>query len=256
MAPLPHAFVESPIAHRGLHDTTQGIVENSLAAVRAAIDAGYGIEIDVQPSVDGRAMVFHDATLDRVTDASGPIAQRSAADLTALALSGTQDTIPLLSDVLAMVAGQVPLLIELKDQSGGLGPADDILERAVAADLKGYAGSVAVMSFNPNMIATMQRLAPDIPRGLVTCSFAEAAWPGLGAETCAALRSIRAFGKVGARFISHDWRDLRNPRVLELQSNDTPILCWTIKSPEDEAEARRVANNVTFEGYLPDVRGR
>ena len=253
MSPLPSEFLAAPIAHRALHDASQGIPENSRAAVRRAMRAGYGIEVDVQLSSDGRAMVFHDDTLDRLTHAAGPVSRHTAQELSDLLLKDSEEHIPTLSDILALVNGEVPLLVEIKDQTGGIGEGHDRLERAVAEELRDYRGPVAVMSFNPFVVATMKGIAPDIPRGLVTCGFIPSKWPHLSAETCAALRSITAFGKAGARFISHEWTDLGSPRVAELKAQGTPILCWTVTTPQIEAEARRLADNITFEGYLPPV---
>ncbi len=248
---LPRAFLEAPIAHRALHDIGQGVVENSVTAIRRAVQAGYGIEIDVQLSSDGVAMVFHDDTLDRLTGVTGPVRARSAADLVELTLTGSEDQIAPLSDVLALIDGAVPLVVEIKDQSGGLGEADTALEEAVARDLDHYAGPVAVMSFNPYVVDAMQRLAPDVPRGLVTSGFVPSKWPHLSSETCTALRSISSFGQVGAAFVSHHWADLGSPRIAELKAQGVPVLCWTVTTPQIEAEARRVADNITFEGYLP-----
>lgn len=251
--PLPRVFTEAPIAHRALHDTSQGILENSPGAVRRAVQAGYGVEVDVQLSADGVAMVFHDDTLDRLTVTQGLVKGRTAQELQDIHLKASDDTIPTLAQVLEMVGGRVPILIELKDQSGGLEEHDDTLERAVAADLAGYDGPAAVMSFNPYVVNAMREHAPDVPRGLVTSGFIPSKWPHLSAEACTALRSISTFGKVGASFISHDWTDLGSPRVAELKSHGTPILCWTVTSPQIEGEARRVADNITFESYLPSV---
>ncbi|MEM7724229.1 MAG: glycerophosphodiester phosphodiesterase family protein [Pseudomonadota bacterium] len=251
--PLPSVFLEAPIAHRALHDASQGILENSPGAVRRAVRAGYGVEVDVQLSADGVAMVFHDDTLDRLTVAQGPVKGRTAKELQDIHLKGSEDTIRTLAQVLEMVGGKVPVLIELKDQSGGLAESDDTLEQAVAADLAEYGGPAAVMSFNPYIVDAMRSHAPDVPRGLVTSGFIPSKWPHLSAETCTALRSISSFGKVGATFISHDWTDLGSPRVGELKANGTPILCWTVTSPQIEGEARRVADNITFESYLPAV---
>lgn len=253
MTELPRSFLERPIAHRALHDAGAGVIENSLTAIDRAMRTGYGIELDLQLSSDGVAMVFHDDTVDRLTNATGPVRGRTAQELGDLRLLGTEDHIPTLSEVLEMVDGAVPLLLELKDQSGGLGQADADLERAVAMELEGYGGDVAVMSFNPFVVAQMRDLAPHLPRGLVTCGFIPSQWPHLAPETCHALRSIASFGQVGARFISHDWTDLGSPRVAELKSQGVPVLCWTIRSPQDEAQARRVADTITFEGYLPAV---
>lgn len=249
---LPAAFVDRPIAHRALHDRQAGRPENSLAAVRAAMTAGYGIEIDLQPSADGVAMVFHDETLDRLAEATGPVAALGAAELSALRLRGGAEGIPTLAQVLGTVAGQVPLLIELKDQTGVMGASDGRLETATAAALAGYDGPVAVMSFNPSMMAWMRDLAPAIPRGLTTYAFPAEdfppAWRDPGTHR-SDLAAIADFDRVGASFISHDWHDLARPRVAELRAQGWPILCWTIRSPADEAEARKVAHSITFEGY-------
>jgi glycerophosphoryl diester phosphodiesterase len=253
MPQLPGIFTELPIAHRALHDAHAGVIENSPTAIRRAVAAGYGIEIDVQRSADMTPVVFHDDTLDRLTAAKGPVATRSAAELRDLRLTGSEDGIPTLAEVLEIVNGQVPLLVEVKDQSGGLGAGDTRFEQAVADVLSAYDGPVAVMSFNPYIIAAMKEAAPQISRGLVTSGFIPSRWPQLSAETCAALRSIRSYGQVGARFISHEWTDLGSPRVAELKAQGVPILCWTVTSPQIEAEARRVADTITFEGYLPPV---
>jgi glycerophosphoryl diester phosphodiesterase len=250
---LPSEFLSAPIAHRALHDAENGIPENSRSAVRRAVSAGYGIEIDVQLSSDGQAVVFHDDTLDRMTRSAGPVAKRTARELSDLVLKGSEDRIPMLSDILDLVGGAVPLLIEIKDQSGAIGEGEDNLERAVAEALRGYEGPVAVMSFNPHVVGAMRKHAPDVPRGIVTSAFIPSRWPQLSAEVCTRLRSIADFGRVSAGFVSHDWTDLGSPRIAELKANGTPILCWTVTTPQIEAEARRVADNITFEGYLPHI---
>lgn len=251
-APDP-AFSRVSLAHRGLHDAALRCPENSLPAMRRAVEMGYGIELDVQGSADGVAMVFHDHTLDRMTAHTGPLRAQAAHDLERIGLRGSDATIPRLADVLAAVDGAVPVLIEIKDQSGGNGAGPDDLERAVAADLADYAGPVAVMSFNPHAVAAMARLAPDVPRGLVSGAFTPQDWPGLTPRMAETLRDITAYDDVGATFVSHDWRDLDNPRVAALKSAGAAILCWTIKSPEAEATARRIADTITFEGYLPPL---
>ena len=153
--------------------------------------------------------------------------------------------------MLALVAGRVPLLIELKDQSGGAGGTDGVLERATAEALRGFVGPVAVMSFNPDQVARMAELLPEVPRGLTTSGFAPEHWPKMPPEMAAHLRAIPDAGRVAACFISHDHRDLDNPRVAELKAQGLHVLTWTIRTPEEEAAASRVAEAVTFEGYLP-----
>lgn len=246
---LPAAFLDRPITHRGLHGA--GRPENSLSAVRAAIEAGYGIEIDIRSSADGEAVVFHDQTLERLTGESGPVVARNAEALRGIGLSGSDDRIPSLGEVLDLVAGQVPLLIEIKDHDDTLGPNVGAVEAAAARALDGYAGPVAVMSFNPHSVSEMARLAPELPRGLVTCDFDPADWPDLPPRLADRLRGIPDYDNLGASFVSHDAGDLDTPRVAELKAQGAKILCWTVRSPEAETAARRVADNVTFEGYLP-----
>jgi len=252
--PLPEPLIRSPIAHRALHDVADGRPENSRAAIRAAIAAGFAIEIDLQLSRDDQAMVFHDYDLKRLTDEVGAIRLRDAAELQQIALKGgAGETIPTLEEVLELVAGRSPMLIELKDQDGSMGPnTGGMLEAATVAALKDYQGPVAVMSFNPNMVAKLARLAPDLPRGLVTLSYDPDGLP-LSRETCDRLREIPDFDRVGASFISHEVSDLTRPRVLELRRAGVPVLCWTVRSPLVDTEARRNADNVTFEGYLAAI---
>lgn len=249
MSTLPRAFLTTPIAHRAFHDVNDGRPENSLAAMRAAIARGYGIECDVQLTADGQAMVFHDYVLDRLTGEKGPVRLKTAAALGAIPLTGGNEGIPTLAEVLDLVAGQVPLLIEIKDQDGAMGPDIGPLEQALAQGLEGYSGPVAVMSFNPHAIAKMAELAPGIPRGLTTAAFLAEHWPLIPAKRREELAGIPDFTRVGASFISHDARDLANPRVAALQADGVPILCWTIRSTEEEAQAREIADNVTFETY-------
>jgi glycerophosphoryl diester phosphodiesterase len=247
--PLPASFLRLPITHRALHDRAAGRIENSAAAVKAAVAAGYGIEIDLQLSKDGVAMVFHDDDLDRLTDETGPVNARTAAELGRIRLKDTTDTIPTLAEALALIDGRVPLLIEIKDQSLVMGPTDGRLEAATAQALDGYRGDVALMSFNPAAVAHMAHLAPNLPRGITTSAYDPTDWAPLPEEICRHLRTIPDYDATGSSFISHEAADLSNPRVAELKAQGAAILCWTIRSPNAEAEARQVADNVTFEGY-------
>jgi len=247
---LPNAFLDRPIAHRALHDVTDGRPENSREAIEAAIAAGYGIEIDVQPSRDGAAMVFHDYDLGRLAGIKGPIAQRGAPDLASMVLVGGGSGIPTLPDVLELVSGQVPLLIEIKDQDGAMGENVGHLEAAVAEALSGYSGDAALMSFNPHSVACFQTLCPERPRGLVTCGYDGDDWPLLSAERRTDLTDIPDYTRVGACFISHDRKDLQNPAVARLKADGAGILTWTIKNAAQEAEARKIVDNITFEQYL------
>lgn len=217
----------------------------------AAADAGYAIEIDVQESADGVAMVFHDDTLERLTQATGPVRAHDAAALSLLKVLGTDAPIPTLAEVLAHVACRVPLLIEVKDQHGALGPVPGRLEQAVAVALRDYDGPVAVMSFNPHSVAALAEHAPDIPRGLVTCSFIPDDWPDVPVARLTELTAIPDYAVTGCSFISHDWRDLEADVVSQLKGQGAQILCWTIRTATDARHALGVARNITFEGFLP-----
>jgi glycerophosphoryl diester phosphodiesterase len=247
---LPATFLTKPITHRALHDKTDGRPENSVEAITAAIDAGYGIEIDLQLSKDGVPMVFHDYHLGRLTAEQGPVALRTAAELGQITLTGGTAGIPTLSEVLALVDGRVPLLVEIKDQDLAMGPNVGTLQQAVADALAGYAGDVAVMSFNPHAVIAFGEAAPHIARGLVTSSYDPADWAPVPKDVCERLRDIPDYDRTGATFISHEAHDLDRARVAELKAAGAAVLCWTIKSAAQEATAREVADNVTFEGYL------
>jgi glycerophosphoryl diester phosphodiesterase len=251
--PLPAAFLTTPLAHRAYHDRKHRRPENSRAAIMAAIEAGFGIEIDLQLSSDGVAMVFHDEHLDRLTEATGLVKHRTATDLAQIKLRDSDEGIPTLAEVLALIAGRTPLLIEIKDQTDTMSDTDGLLESATAALLAAYQGPVAVMSFNPHSIAHMARLAPQIPRGLTTSAYDPTDWAPLSPETCAHLRLIPDYDRTHSSFISHEAADLTAPRVAELKTMGATILCWTIRSPAAEAEARKIAHNVTFESYRAQI---
>lgn len=254
--PLPETFLRLPLCHRGYHDAARGLIENSLPAFAAAIAAGYGIELDIQLSADGQAVVFHDETLDRVAEAQGPVLARSAAELGRIRLKGSSATIPTFAETLALVAGRAPLLVELKDQSGIMTGTDGALERATVAALQGYQGPVALMSFNPDTVACLAELAPDLPRGITTCSWDHPEDIAMvGDKRAADLRAIPDYLRTGSSFISHDLADLDRPRVAQLKADGAHVLTWTVRSPSDEARARKIVQNITFEGYpAPFIR--
>lgn len=250
MTRLPPAFLTRPIAHRGYHNKAEGVIENSPSAFAAAIAAGYPIELDLQLSRDGVPMVFHDDTLERLTAETGAVRDRDAAELETFTLKGGTDRIPTLARVLEQVDGAVPLLIELKDQHGAMGETDGTLERAALDVLKSYEGQFALMSFNPSMVAKVAKLSPDTPRGIIGCAWRKIDEPHVPVDRRAELATIPGFKEIDADFLSHDHTDLDSPRVEQLKAQGVPILCWTIRSPEQERQARKIADNITFEGYV------
>ncbi|WP_322867794.1 glycerophosphodiester phosphodiesterase family protein [Aquicoccus sp. G2-2] len=251
MVPLDPAFLARPIAHRALHDKAHRRPENSRAAIRAAIARGYGIEIDLQLSLDGEAMVFHDSELSRLTREHGPIGQRTTDELTGIALRHSNgETIPTLPEILSLIGGRVPLMIEIKDQDGAMGANVGPLELATADALIDYPGPVACMSFNPHSVAMIGQLSPDIARGLITCGYTAEDWPDLPATTRVHLRKIADYTTLGASFVSHNANNLHNPRLQELRDLGAVILTWTVTSRNQGARALLWADNITFENYL------
>jgi glycerophosphoryl diester phosphodiesterase len=250
MNPL-QPFIDGPITHRTLHDVNAGRPENSYEGLDAAINHGLAVEIDLQLSSDGIPMVFHDYKLDRLTDETGLIADRTARQLQEIQLRGGTKAIPRFDEFMAYVAGRVPVLVEMKDQDGALGAKTSALEPAACEIMRGYDGAVAVMSFNPHMIARCAMLAPNVLRGIVTDPYRATDWPEVPAPRRAELALIPHYESVGATFISHNRADLDTARVTALKSQGATIFCWTVKSETQEAQARKIADSITFEGYMP-----
>ena len=212
--------------------------ENSLAAARAAIAAGFGIECDIQLSAAGTPFVFHDWALDRLTDASGPFSGPSDQELEGLALMGTDQTPPRLSRLLDLIAGRAPLLVEIKSE-----PGYDVARSCAAVQraLAGYAGDHAVMSFDPRVPEWFAEHAPATPRGLVgTDSYPngfEHVW-----------RSSTSLERARPDFLAIDRRDLAMPEAARWRSSGRPLLTWTVRTVGERSEALRLADALIAEG--------
>lgn len=229
-----------PITHRALHDETKGIVENSRSAVIASVEAGYPIELDLQPSVDHVPMVFHDYTLERMTSTTGEFRDRTAADLQKLKLKDTDDTIWPLSELLEIVSGKVGLVIELKGRAG----ADEGFVQSVADALEGYTGDVAIMSFNHWLLADANKLAPNLILGQT-------------AKGDDVLYQVNQDAKLAydVDFVSYKFADLDCRFIREVRATDMPLICWTVKSQEDAKLAYEKTDQITFEGFIPEDKG-
>lgn len=250
---LDPRFLSLPIAHRGLHTGSRSRPENSMAAFEAAAMFGFAIELDVQLTRDGVAAVFHDYNLQRLLSRSGAIQATDFTDLSSARILGSGEAPPNLTDVLSLVAGQVPILIELKDQSGLLTGTTGRLESVIVKALSSYVGPVAVMSFNPDQVIEMRRIAPNIPRGLVTESFISDEWALVPFGRREQLSSGAFINEVDVSFVNHKRSDLDSPLVKTLRDRDIPVFAWTITSEHQELEARRIVQNITFENYLPNA---
>ncbi len=226
-----------PIAHRGLWGGH--IIENSLLAYQNAINHGYPIEIDIYQSADGELFSFHDKTLNRMTGADGFIYEKTAKELKELRLSNSTETIPTLKEVLNLVNGQVPLLIEFKDQ-----PDKTFVKKAVEI-LKNYKGEFAVQSFNPLIIKEIKKLAPSFIRGILTTASHSKEESKLVQFV---LKKMPLNFLIKPDFISCDYLDLA---FVKSKSKRTPVIAWTITSSEIQNSLPPFVKNIIFENYIP-----
>jgi len=236
-----------PIAHRGLHDPAQGIIENTPSAAAAAIAGRYGIEADLQISADGEAMVHHDDTLGRLTDGGGALRDLSAATLKRVPFRASADRMMALGDLLDLVAGRVTLVIEIKSRFDG----DLRLAARTAAVLAGYRGAVAVMSFDPAAIAEVRRIAPGIVRGIVAGrGHPLLVWKFLKPAQRFELTFMLHAPMSRPAFLAHQVDDLAaiTPRAARLMFG-LPLLAWTVRNAQDRAMAARFADQAIFEGF-------
>ena len=228
------------------------MAENSLSSFAAAVQHGYAIELDVQASADGEAMVFHDYELDRLTDRTGRIDARDADALRATALK-EGGLIPDLAETLRLIDGRVPVLVEVKDQSGAFGPGGEALTRRVCDIIRGSVrpDACAVMSFNPHHVITARDHAPEIARGLVAYDFEHPHDAHVDAAHRAALADLMFLEPSGADFISYGALGLTRPAVVAARGRGVPVFCWTIRSADAAAQALRHCDQITFEGFRP-----
>jgi glycerophosphoryl diester phosphodiesterase len=242
-------LIARPVAHRGLHDAAAGIVENTPSAFTAAIAGDYAIECDIQISADGEAMVFHDQTLERLTDGSGRVDAMPAAELKRVPFRIGGDRMITLRELCDLVADRAGLLVEIKSRFDG-----DLRLVTRAADvLAGYAGRVALMSFDPAPIAALRTLAPRVPRGIVAeRRYTHAEWSPLPARTKRALAYFHHALRSRPQFIAYSVKDLPSaiPRLARTMLR-LPLLTWTVRSDVDRESAARYADQMIFEGFRP-----
>jgi glycerophosphoryl diester phosphodiesterase len=232
-----------PVAHRGLHDATNGAVENTASAFSAAIAGQYGIECDLQLSADGEAIVFHDDTLERLTDRGGALTSLTTSELKATTFKHTADRMMTLGELCDLVAGRVTLVLEVKSHFTG----DMRLAERVASVVQSYAGPVAAMSFDPAVIGGLQAAAPGLPRGLVAQSRPDPEVPS-GNSVRYAMNAMRA----RPHFLAWSVRDLTGAwPILGRWGFGLPLLTWTVRTEADRLRARRWADQMIFEGFRP-----
>lgn len=238
-----------PLAHRGLHDASGGVIENTAAAFSAAIDSRYGMETDLQISADGEAMVYHDDALGRLTEGDGRLAQMSAAQIKEVRFKGSVARILTLGELCDLVAGRATLLLELKSRFDG----DMRLAKRTADVLSVYAGPVAVMSFDPDLIEAVRDAAPALVRGIVAERFySHPEWDALSPSQKRNLAWLLHAPRSRPQFIAYSVKDLpAAPPLIARTLFGLPLLTWTVRTEEDRKRAARWADQVIFEGWRP-----
>jgi len=237
------------VAHRGLHDNTTDHPENTLAAFELASQGGYGIELDIRLSADDQLVVFHDDDLQRLCGVAKTCRELSAAELAQLRVLGTDQGVPLFSDVLALVDGRVPLVVEIKPE------IDDALTcRLADAMLRDYGGAYCIESFDPRVLAWYRRHNPAVVRGQLSEDITQDT--GSGVRFLDALLARMVFNIVTwPDFVAYNIRDAASPalhwwrRILRC-----PLVAWTIKSQAQLDKARHSFGAYIFEGFTPDER--
>ena len=247
----PDWLTARPVAHRGLHDRARGIIENMPGAAAAAIAGNFAIECDLQLAADGEAMVHHDDELGRLTQGSGALKAKTSAELKQVVFNDTPERMMSLGDLCALVAGRVPLVIEVKSHFDG----DRRLVRRMAEVLASYDGLAAAMSFDPDQVMALRELIPSRPRGIVAeRSYDDADWPEATPEQRRGMLHLRHAFRTRPHFVAYWVNEL--PALAPWIARNIfgcPLLTWTVRTPEQRAVAARHADQMIFEGFLPQA---
>jgi glycerophosphoryl diester phosphodiesterase len=242
-------LVRRPIAHRGLHDRSTRIIENTLTAARGAVAAGYAIECDVQISADGEAMVFHDEGLERLGGVEGELCQIASRHLSLVPLGGSNDTMPTLPEFLAVLAGRVPLVCEIKSRFDG----DFRLAERVAALTTDYPGPIALKSFDPAVIAHLRRRGSALPLGIVTeARYDDERSRAMPQALRLNLIHLLHFAETRPDFLSYCVDDLPHaaPHLCRTALG-LPVMAWTVRTEAQARHAALWADQIVFEGLRP-----
>ncbi len=234
------------IAHRGLW-SRNGAPENSLGAFQAATAAGYGIELDVQLTADGDAVVFHDATLTRMTGAAGRIADHTTDELSKLRLAGTDETIPTLAEALAVVGHHAMVHIEIKIPYGEVGP----LERRVCDILIDHNGPTCVIGFNPYSHAWFADHQPTILRGLDSYSYVGGDAKHLAPELRKRYADLKHVSIARPHFLALGLDMLPSSKADAFRKRGMPVIAWTVRDPAEWDKVKGHCDNLIFEGFAP-----
>jgi glycerophosphoryl diester phosphodiesterase len=245
----PDWLTARPAAHRGLHDRARGIIENMPSAARAAIDANFAIECDIQLTADGEAMVHHDDALGRLAEGSGALLGLTSQALKAVRFRDTPERMMSLDDLCALVGGRVPIVIELKSHFDG----DRKLVRRMAKVLTSYAGPVAAMSFDPDQVKALRETMPELPRGIVAQRlYSEADWPEATLAQRKGMLHLKHAFYTRPHFVAYWVNDLPAPAPwIARHVFGLPLLTWTVRTLQQRERAVRHADQMIFEGFRP-----
>jgi len=246
----PDWLTARPVAHRGLHNLARGIVENMPGAAQAAVDGRFAIECDIQLSADGEAMVHHDDALGRLTEGSGKLIDMTAAELKAVVFNNTPERMMSLSDLCALVAGRVPLVIEVKSHFDG----DRRLVARMAQVLGRYSGPVVAMSFDPDQVLALRETMPKLPRGIVAQrTYDDDSWTKLTPDQRSGMLQLRHALRTEPNFVAFWIEQLPAPAPwIARNIFGCPLLTWTVRTAEQRARAARYADQMIFEGFRPE----
>ncbi len=231
-----------PVAHRG-YWSPEGAPENSLGAFQAACQAGYGVELDVQLSADGEAMVFHDDKLKRMTGAEGRLRDYTAAQLAELRLKDTDERIPTLMETMAVIGHRAMVHVELKTPFGEVGP----LEQRVHDILIDHAGPVCVIGFNPYSHAWFADRFPGVLRGLDSYDYKQA--PNMGEEQRDSFSKLEHVAIARPHFLALSVEMLPDPRATKFREEGMPVVAWTVRQPDQWDAIKDHCDNLIFEGF-------
>jgi len=248
---LDRATFVRPIAHRGLHDAASGVIENSWPAFEAAMARGYGIECDLQPASDGTAMVFHDRALNRLVEAPGLTSDHAPGTLSAMRYRDDPSaTILRLSDLLALVGGRVPMLIEVKTSWSAPDPR---FISSIAREISAYQGPCAIMSFDPAIVAALKTLLPNVPRGIVSGVYTREWTDGkIDEERSWRLTNLLESQPASPDFFAYHVKALPTPVTRFLREGlGIPLFAWTVRTNDDLHTARDWADAPIFESVDP-----
>jgi glycerophosphoryl diester phosphodiesterase len=242
-------LIARPIAHRGLHDAARGVIENTAGAVQAAIAGNYGIEVDLQISADGEAMVHHDDVLGRLTEGDARLDSLTAAELKRAVFRGSAERMMTLGDLCDLVGGRVTILTELKSRFDG----DDRLPARVAEILGGYRGPVAPMSFDPRQLTALRHKAPRLVRGIIAAKYRpHPYWDLMPAWMRHGMGYLLTGVAARPQFVAYAVADL--PAVAPLLARQVfglPLLTWVVRTEAERRCAARWADQMIFEGFRP-----